>query len=748
MLWVFLFKSYTGNWKILFKYYFLICMRTKSFVSVFIFLVSLLPARAEEGMWIPMLLQHYNIDIMQKQGLRLSAEDIYSINKASLKDAIVIFGSGCTGEIISEEGLILTNHHCGYSSIQQHSTVDNDYLTNGFWAMSKDEELPNNGLKVTFLIRIEDVTNRILASVSENTPEAIRDSIVLSNISTFKKEAQEETGYKAVIKPFYYGNEYYMFLYQEYNDIRLVGAPPSSVGNYGEDLDNWIWPRHTGDFSLFRIYAGENNGPADYSPDNKPYKPIKHLSISTSGVRQGDFTMVMGYPGTTAEYINSGEIDYMLNESLPKKVAIREARLKILDKYMKDNDTIRIMYAAKYRTVSNAWKKWEGVIIGLEKTDAITKRKSYEEHFREWLESNPDKKEEYEGVLPGLNDLIEASNSYSLVDDYAGESVMAAELIGFAMKCNSFTSSSLDLEKEEKEKALEKFMQSVEGFFKNYKAAVDEEIFATTMEFYYNDISNEFHPDFFGVIQKKYKGDFRKFAADTYRKSVFSDKQTILTLLKQYPENSEKVNKKLMNDPIVKIFGSFASIYSGKVVPVYDDLQARMYVLYRKYIRGLREMDSAKVFYPDANFTMRVAYGKVEGYSPLDAVEYTYSTNLNGIIEKYYSDSVVYFLPKNFIDLYNKKDFGRWADSSGTVPVCFIASNHTSGGNSGSPILDANGHLVGINFDRNWEGTMSDISYDVSICRNISVDIRYILFIIDKYAHAGYLIDEMDIQAD
>jgi V8-like Glu-specific endopeptidase len=705
----------------------------------------LLTSRAEEGLWIPMLLQQYNINIMQKEGLRLSAEDIYSINQASLKDAIVIFGSGCTGELISDEGLLLTNHHCGISAIQSHSSVENDYISKGFWAMSRGEELPNKSLKVTFLIRIEDVTSQVLDSISPGIDEQIRDSIVDSHIARLKKESVANTGYKSVIKPFYYGNEYYMFIYQEYTDIRLVGAPPNAIGNYGEDFDNWVWPRHTGDFSLFRIYAGKNNEPAAYSPENIPYKPKKHLSISTSGVKEGDFTMVMGYPGTTNEYIIADEIAYMLSTSLPKKVAIRDARLKILDKYMIHNDTIRIMYAAKYRGISNAWKKWQGVIMGLESTDALTKKRMTEDRFQEWTQTSPERTREYGNILPGLRSLNIQFSRYSLVYEYSGESVLATELIDFALDVNTFLASSEGRSREEKTIAVTGFKNTVEGFFKNYKPAIDQETFAAMLEYYYRDINREFHPALFELIQKKYKGDFKKFAADTYAKSVFCKKEALLALLDQYVENSEKVNKRLYKDPAIQIYKSFADMYTSQVIPYYDVIDKKMEVLYRTYMRGLREMQSDRVFYPDANFTMRVAYGKAEGYQPADAVTYKYSTNLSGVIEKYRSDTVNYALPARLIDMYSRKDYGRWADKNGELPVCFAASNHTSGGNSGSPVLNADGHLIGINFDRNWEGTMSDISYDVSICRNIAVDIRYVLFIVDKYAGAGYLMGEMEL---
>lgn len=717
-------------------------------LTFWINLLSFLPASSEEGLWIPMFLEKYNIGKMQEEGLRLSAEDIYSVNQACLKDAIVIFGNGCTGELISSEGLVLTNHHCGFGSIQSHSSVGNDYISEGYWAMNREEELPNPGLKVTFLIRMEDVTSRVLESVNNDMNEATRDSIIQEHISLIREESVLNTSYKALVKPFYYGNEFYLFIYQEYNDVRLVGAPPNGIGNYGEDLDNWVWPRHTGDFSLFRIYADSNNNPAAYSPENKPFKSRKFLTIYTGGIKENDFTMVMGYPGTTNEYIVSDEIGYILETSMPKKVALREERLGIIDRYIKDNDTLRIMYANKYRNISNAWKKWQGVIIGLERTDALERKIEIEENFALWAASDPELTRKYGKVLPGLKALNNQVSRYSLVYEYSSENVMAPEIIDFALDCNAFVASSMTMGKKEKEAALDAFLNSVNVFFKNYHKPLDEEVFATMLKYYRQDIESEFHPHFFNTVDKKFKGNFDSFTHDLYKRSVFADKQAIISLLVQFPSNSDKVNNAIQKDPVMMVFRDYSDIYSRKVIPDYDDINGKRQVLYRTYIMGLREMMQDKIFYPDANFTMRIAYGKVEGYLPADGIEYQYATTLTGIMEKFRKDSVIYNVPGKLIDLYERNDYGRWARPDGQMPVCFIASNHTSGGNSGSPVLNGNGQLIGINFDRNWEGTMSDIYYDVSICRNISVDIRYILFIIDKYASASYLIEEMDIQPE
>lgn len=719
-------------------------MLKKNFLTwlLFILLISIL--HAEEGLWIPSLLEKYAIGQMHEKGFKLSAKDIYSINQACLKDAVVFFGTGCTGELISEEGLVLTNHHCGFKFIQSHSSIDNNYLSNGFWAMSREEELPNPDLTVTFLIRIENVSKEILNGTETAITDQQLQNIIKENIERLKEESVINTNNKAIIKPFYYGNEYYMFIYQVYTDVRLVGTPPSSIGNFGEDNDNWMWPRHNGDFSIFRIYADENNKPANYSPDNIPYKPRKFLSISLNGYKENDFTMTIGYPGNTTEYLISDGVRIITEIGLPKKVKLREIRMNIISKYMNQDDQTRIQYASKYRDISNYWKKWQGIILGIEKFQAITKKEILEKQFEHWLAGNPKKQKEYGGVLKGLKEMYQQLSLYLLAYDYSGENILATEIVKLASDIRSFFKDNTDLPEGEKIAKRDLFLKEINRFFKDYNKSIDLEVFEYMLESYYTDIDPVFHPDIYKTINKKYKGDFGKFARITMDKTVLTSKNKLIDLFYSYPENESQILSIFLNDPIYLVLLSYSHVYNEEISAKYNFLTNEINTLYRSYLKGLSEMDSLKVLYPDANSTMRISYGKVEGYQPSDAVKYGYFSTLDGLIEKSKLGGS-YAFPSRLYQLYLKKDYGPWKNKDGKVPVCFIASNHTSGGNSGSPVLDAQGHIIGLNFDRNWEGTMSDIWYDPSICRNISVDIRYILFIIDKYAGATYLIDEMDL---
>ncbi|MFW5820057.1 MAG: S46 family peptidase [Bacteroidota bacterium] len=717
----------------------------KRFTIIFCLISFVFHLRADEGMWIPLLLEKYNIEEMQEQGFRLSADDIYAVNKASLKDAVVIFGGGCTGELISDKGLLLTNHHCGHSYIQSHSSVESDYLTEGFWAMSMEEEIPNPGLSVTFLERIEDVTQKVLEGTENELTERARLAKVNENIQKIIAPLNNGKYKRAVIKPFYYGNEYYMFIYKIYTDVRLVGAPPGAIGNYGKDHDNWMWPRHTGDFSIFRVYVGPDNEPADYSPDNVPYTPKKHFTISLDGYEHGDFTMVMGYPGSTTQYYTPDAVEMLVNKSYPRKIEIRGARLDIMDKHMKEDVEIRIKYASKYRRVSNAWKKWQGIIHGLERVDAIEKKKQMEEEFRLWVKANEERNEKYGTVLSELSVLYEELSDYLLVYEYAGEAVLATELMDLMAEINEFLIENSGKSEEGKKEAKDKFLMKVDEFFKNYHQPIDEEIYAAVLKAFYQDINSSFHPDVFQEIHTRYKGNYLKFAKKQFKKTNFNTKDEVYNFFADYPEKEANLEKELMKDRLFQTFLSFSEIYTEEVNARFSFLEDEIQYTYRTYMKGLREMHVNEVLYPDANFTMRVAYGEVEGYSPRDAVIYKYETTLSGVINKYETGLPDYSLPEKLLNLYEQKDYGRYGSEDGQMNVCFIASNHTSGGNSGSPVLNANGELIGLNFDRNWEGTMSDIFYDKSQCRNISVDIRYILFIIDKFADAGYLIEEMDI---
>jgi hypothetical protein len=706
--------------------------KLKIILLLSLFLNISFSARADEGMWLLSLLNGYTIEDMQKEGFKLTAEDIYSVNEACLKDAVVIFGGGCTGELISNEGLLLTNHHCGYGQVQAHSSVENDYLTDGFWAMSREEELVNPGLSVTFLRYMDDVTDKIMAGIEDGMPMEERAALMEQNVAGIRDEAEDDGKFEVTVRAMFYGNQYFVFVYERYLDVRLVGAPPSSIGNFGEDNDNWMWPRHTGDFTVFRVYANEANEPAKFSPENKPYVPKKSLEISMDGVQEGDFTMLVGYPGSTQQFLYSDALETMTEQSFPMRIELRTKRLEIMDKYMKESDLVRIQYASKYRGVSNAWKKWQGVIRGLDRLDAINTKRAEEKEFERWLAESPERSDKYGKIFTEFEDIYSQLSSLGVLVDLQREAIYAVELFRFSGTINRMMEGSVP---------VERIRSYATDFYKNYHHPIDEEIFASMMSscFWYMD--ETYHPEFFQTVQKKYKRDFRLFASDIYNETIYRSAEEFAEIVDLYEQNPQKALKKVSKEPLIQYMTEFRES-SGDLSSQYSLLQSSLNYLYKDYVKGIMEMHPDQIFYPDANFTMRIAYGKVEGYEPLDATMLRHYTKLSGVMEKSRMGKSDYVIPSRLEDLYNAKDFGRYG-VDGTMPVCFSASNHSSGGNSGSPVLDANGRLIGINFDRNWEGTMSDEMYDLSQCRNISVDIRYVLFIIDKYAGAGYLLDEM-----
>ncbi|MEN8203812.1 MAG: S46 family peptidase [Bacteroidota bacterium] len=694
-----------------------------------------LQMRADEGMWIPMLIERYNILQMQEAGLKLSAEDIYSINQDCLKDAIVIFGRGCTGEVISDKGLVLTNHHCGEGAVQSHSSVENDYLSDGFWAMNRAEELSNENLSVTFLRYMKEVSAQVNEGLIQGMDPRERERKMELNMGKIMEEEVSGTHLEARIMPFYYGNAYYLFVYEVFRDVRLVGAPPVSVGNFGADQDNWMWPRHTGDFTLFRIYADENNQASEYDPSNRPYKPRKHLEISAQGIEEGDFTMVMGYPGSTTKYLYSEAVRHMLETNLPLNIELRTTRLNIMNRYMKESDLIRIQYATKYRRVSNAWKKWQGIILGLNRNKAVELKLEEEEEFRLWVAAQGERQMKYDRVLDEFARLYEEMEQYEVAVSMMNEAIMAVELFGQAPRIGEMMRQGMD---------KEMLVAQADRFFKDYHRPIDRDIFASMLEAYHREMPERFIPPFYDQIQRKYKGDYAGFAEDTYNKTVFGSREKMMKLFDKYEDNPEGALEQLGKDPVLDYLGQFRTLYLVGITPSYGELQDELEATYKIYMAALLEKEQDRLLFPDANFTMRLAYGKVDSYKPRDGVHYQYQTCLSGIMDKGREDFEDYRVPEKLTQLYESKDFGKYG-VNGTMPVCFIASNHTSGGNSGSPVLDAHGRLIGINFDRNWEGTMSDVHYDPSLCRNIAVDIRYVLFIIDKFADASYLIDEMDI---
>ena len=703
-----------------------------------------LTSKADEGMWIPMLLEQLNQKDMQNLGMKITAEDIYSINKSSLKDAILLFGGGCTAELVSNQGLILTNHHCGYSNIQSHSSLENDYLTNGFWARNLKEELSNPGLTATLLIRMEDVTSKVLNAVNKNMNEIQREEAIEKICKNIEKEAVAGTHYKASIKPFYYGNHYYLFVTEVFKDIRLVGAPPSNIGKFGGDTDNWMWPRHTGDFSVFRIYVGKDNKPADYSPENVPYKPKKHLEISLKGAEKNDFTFVFGYPGRTQQYLTSYAVDLLSNYDNPARIKMRDKRLEIIGNDINNDKLIRIQYSAKYASIANGWKKWIGENRGINRLQAINKKKEFENKFIEWVLKDEKRTKEYGGLIAEFDKTYKEIKPYTMGQVYFSEAGLAAEIIRFAWGFKKLVDQSKDtkLKPEDIRNLAEQYKKGLEGYFKNYNINTDKKIFAELMKIYFEDCDKAFQPKEFDQIKVKYNNDFKLFAEDVYKKSYFSSIGKISEFLDKY---KAKDYKKLEKDPAYNLAISIYTNYIDNIQNQLISLSDKTDSLYRVYVKAMMEMQPEKRFYPDANSTLRVTYGKVNDYFPRDAVQYTHYTTIEGIMQKEDPNIYDYVVEPKLKSLYKSKDYGRYANKSGEMPVAFIGTNHTTGGNSGSPVLNANGQLIGINFDRNWEGTMSDIIYDPDQCRNITLDIRYCLFIIDKFAGADNLIKEMTI---
>ena len=684
----------------------------KRFFPVILFLLVSIPQlRADEGMWLPALISQRIAD-MQAKGFKLSAEDVYSVNQASLKDAVVLFGSGCTGELVSDEGLLFTNHHCGYSYIQRHSSVEHDYLKDGFWAMNRSEELPNPGLTVSFLERMEDVTSAVLKGYVPSMSEAQRDSVVRANSAVLTKAATAEgKGLRASVEALYYGNQYFLFVFRVYRDVRLVGAPPSSIGKFGGDTDNWMWPRHTGDFSIFRIYADKDNNPADYSADNVPYHPKKSFTVSRAGVKEGDFTFVYGCPGSTKEYAMSEDVRYVSEVSDPQKIALRTLRLDNMKRHMGESPAVRIQYSSKAASVSNAWKKWQGEAKGIDKNNVVAVKRDYERRFSAWAKGT-----RYEGLVEKLGELFARRNPYYLAYEYYTETARTIELLSFA---SSLRNAYPDADA----------VRSVtESFFKDYYQPIDEENFVDVMKAFDEKMSDEFKPEWFKEKLAEL-GSVEALRDYVFKGSILTDKARVLALT---ADDKDKVAA----DPALEMYDAFYRWYYDELRPVINDVNSEISLAYRDYMQGQMDFERDKAFYPDANLTLRVAYGHVEGYTPADGIYYYPVSTLKGIIEKDDPNIFDYDIPQTLRDIY--AEGGHDAQ-----PVCFLATNHTSGGNSGSPVINADGNLIGINFDRVWEGTMSDIVFDPEICRNISIDIRYLLFCIDKIGHASYLFDEM-----
>ena len=688
------------------------------------------------GMWIPSLLKGTNEKEMKALGMKISADDIYSVNNSSLKDAVPHFDGGCTAEMISPKGLLLTNHHCGYDNIQSHSTVENDYLTNGFWAYNMSQELPNKDLTVTFIIKIEDVTTKIFEGVLNLSSESDKQKKIQQNIAAVNKSFAKEAWQEAMIRAFYDGNQYLLFVTETFKDVRLVGAPPSSIGKFGSDTDNWVWPRHTGDFSLFRIYADRNNRPAEYSKDNVPYTPKHFFPVSAKGIQENDFTMVMGYPGRTQEYLPSFAVEQIVNDLNPAKIEIRDAALKVQDGFMRKNNAIKIQYASKYAGVANYWKKWIGETKGLKKSNAVAAKKEFEKKFQERV-NKVGKQAEYGTILADFEKNYTDIREYAIAKDYFSEVVLRnAEILTFGYRLYQLEQVYNSKGEQAFTDRKNNLINGFEAIYKDYSAEVDEKVFEQLIDLYAKKSPKQFLPE-----------SLNNLNASALTTSIFSSsKLTSYTGLKEILNGDTKtVLAKLNQDKAFQLVKSIADVYLKNVAPKFDEINMKNIALQRTYMKGIIEFFPNDRIFPDANSTLRVTYGKVKGYKPSDAVIYEPVSYLDGVIEKYIPGDYEFDVPAKLIDLYNKKDYGNYADKNGKMPLCFIATNHTTGGNSGSPALDANGNLIGLNFDRVWEGTMSDIYYSPEICRNIMVDSRYILFIIDKFAGAKNLIDEITI---
>ena len=696
---------------------------------------------ANEGMWLPMLLEKLNEKEMKSLGMKISAKDIYNVNQGSLKDAIVSFGGFCTGEVISSKGLVLTNHHCGFDALQDHSTLEHNYLKDGFWARNNGEEIPNPGLFVSFIVRMEEVTAQVLKGASNSLSEAERQSLIDRNINDLRRNVKKQTYQDVLVRAFFDSNQYYLFVTETYRDVRLVGAPPSAIGNFGKDTDNWMWPRHTGDFSMFRIYAGKDNKPAEYSPSNIPYTPKKSLAISLDGVNENDFTMVFGFPGRTMEYMPASGVEQIMKVNNPAKIDIREKALSIMDGFMRKHEQIKIQYADKYASIQNYYKKWQGEVLGLTKTNGIGKRKAYEAEFLKRVNSNPAWKSLYGNLLNDLNAAYEELKSYGYARDFFTEIMSRVELFTAAAQLNSLLNAyNKDGENGYKQR-LEEVKKYLHGFYKNYHAMVDQKLFEALMEMY---VKNQEKKNISVAMQDwlgKNDNDFSKLASRIY---VETDIDSAAIVLSRLEQPTQDVISYLKTETVVNLYNDILRTYQGAVQGKLTDIQNNINQLQRRYMQAQMEVFKEKRFYPDANSTLRVTYGKAKGYTPRDGVQYNYYTYLDGVMEKYIPGDYEFDVPQKLQTLYRNKDYGRYGQN-GKMPVCFIATNHTTGGNSGSPALDAYGNLIGLNFDRVWEGTMSDMNYDPSICRNIMVDIRYVLFVIDKYAGASHLVKEMKL---
>ncbi len=731
-------------------------MKKITYLFAFILLFSSTKVKSDEGMWLPIFLERLNYVDMQKMGLKLTPEEIYSVNKGSIKDAIVGLSNGptpqgffCTGEIVSSKGLVFTNHHCAYGNIQKHSSIENDYLADGFWAMNYEEELPNEGLSASILYRMEDITDSIIPNLSDTLSGDERSSAINEIISGIKKNNSEDGKYNVVIKSFFDGNEYYMFIYEVYQDVRLVGAPPSSIGKFGGDTDNWMWPRHTGDFSILRIYTAPDGSPAEYSEDNIPMVPKHHLPVNLDPVNMNDFSMIWGFPGGTERYLTSAGIEFKVEHFYPPIIEVFGKKLEIWKEHMNQDQDVRIKYASNYAGIANGWKLFIGQNKAIADLDLYENKKEFEDEFQKWVDMEPDRKERYGEVLNTIyQGTKDESVGYSTLIYSSLSGIGGADLIGYASDFSALK-SFLEQYKEEKDKKkkvkkqkqidkeINKLKEGIAEHFKNYDVATDEDVFAALTEMYFNNVPEDMQPKLLIELEKKFKGDFKEMALYVFEKSNFS--------------TPEKVNL-FLQDPSLKDFKKdpafvLASEFRSQLMKASGNINRGGYEVEeatRLFVEGIRKMQPNKKYYPDANSTLRFSYGKVLDYYPADAVHFDYITHLSGVIAKEDPENDEFIVPEKLIELYNTKDYGDYG-KNGKMIVCYLTNNDITGGNSGSPVMNGRGELKGIAFDGNWEAMSSDIAFAPELQRTIVVDINYVLFIIEKFAGARHLIDELTI---
>jgi len=708
-------------------------------ISLFFVFITLLSffAKADEGMWLPMLVSKYNISAMQQMGLKLTADQIYSVNQACLKDAVISLDhGGCTGSIISQKGLLITNHHCGYEAIAGESSVGSDFLTDGFWAMRPEEELPIPDKTVSFLLRMEDVTARILAKITPEMDEGERGIAIQNESDKIIEETESGSDFEVSVESMFEGNEYYMFVYQTFTDVRMVGAPPSSIGKFGGDTDNWMWPRHTGDFCLLRVYAGTDGKPAEYSKNNHPIQPKYFLPVSLAGVKEGDFSMILGYPGATDRYLTSYGIQEKLTQTNPADINAKWAKMEVMKKYMGADDVTRIAYAGDYAYLGNFWKKSLQESKSLVRLKVFNDKKRIEDDFQAWVNQEEDRKSKYGSVIEDFKTVYKTASD-TRADEaivYSSELLTGARILYIAFQTGEL-SSRFDSADFNEMIGINKARAA--KYYKTFNPQLEKDMLLKMLDIYSKNVTPEYMPDCYTTIKKKFKDDYKKYVDYMFDKSIFASEAKLMAFL----NNPKK--KTLEKDPAYIAANSFITSYMIARLSQMTD-EDKFSKARRLYIAGLREMNPGITFYPDANSTMRLTYGTAKPYKPADALFADYYTTLQGVMEKEDSTNREFIVPGKLKELYAKKDFGPYADN-GVMHVCFLTTHDITGGNSGSPVINGKGELVGLAFDGNSEAMSSDIKFDVNLQRTICVDIRYVLFVVDKYAGAGYLVNEMKV---